>query len=1009
MSSTGADDFVSAEMDADEIEVKAESVNGVSEDPKTNGGQQGYHPDMVDLDFVDHFSLRQPSSTVGAFSRRQRRQVRVYNLVNDQLQLEHKLLLDDPENANTADSEEGDDNDGNHETKTSKLTLQVTMQRLRRGSMGLRLLRGFYTLIALLMFGFIFVFAAQVVSFQAMEIPRYYGEGEPGTTIYVNRLVAVIFSLPLLAYSMASLLALAMVFVSDCWNGHVLFALLFSGFQPHAELQRVPVEWFCFVMYIVIPVITMIVTMFMGRSDWSEIGALTWYASMNLSFFIFCAMVFYHEMKLGLEFTHFVHDPEGTGPLIRLMPKAVLMTLMQRYRAVEELNYVVQNGSTKVDTDNYQSVKTIAKGNSMSLFGRIKMISGNPFFEHLDPPIRRYSVEELRETVPIESNHSWSLERACCRLRLGRNRFVISGPNALEPRQYRSTLAVNAIGFLLSVTLLVAFLYQMGQGTFLLILVTVLLLFLVGLPLATSAVQLRSAMPRESPKTTDDSDQEDDENEPAFYQEWAAFTVAKPKEWYCWMRLGVEVIMFFIFPTISMYAAGNLTKSATVFWGTGIFSIFRLYLDAGSIINGYGTLSSIKFSGDPEDGKTIRERNKPRDMVARARASEIIGKISTATRVYLFMIFFGVLGAYYAFSASNTQNGENATPESGRPPIRLLDDFYYPPLPNTISYPACKLDKDFAIPGQNFTYMMDYNIMAALGYETYNVSQYILNKWFGEEAGWLDETQFVNQWRAESGNAKSHASFKLFSKTSQPGVGVLSIRGTETPTDRLLNSQLYMGTALTTFVRALMPFNWLWGNVYEDLLATTSWIASDHLLQSAYYKVTSNFANDMLNNQYEFDGKTYNFNFLRTTGVSLGGGLALITGAQTEAYAVSISGINPTLARLTFDPPLSIDALNTHVFNVIPDNDPISALGDAVRNHQRVDCRTWPAERQSCHSFWRVMCEFFYSCGSPPDRPVLCVCAETWGYPEPIAKGNRTFAQACKEEEASVRQYMEPE
>lgn len=42
------------------------------------------------------------------------------------------------------------------------------------------------------------------------------------------------------------------------------------------------------------------------------------------------------------------------------------------------------------------------------------------------------------------------------------------------------------------------------------------------------------------------------------------------------------------------------------------------------------------------------------------------------------------------------------------------------------------------------------------------------------------------------------------------------------------------------------------------------------------------------------------------TGHSLGGGLAIITGASTDTMAVAISGPNAKLSRDSFDPPLTV-------------------------------------------------------------------------------------------------------
>jgi len=57
----------------------------------------------------------------------------------------------------------------------------------------------------------------------------------------------------------------------------------------------------------------------------------------------------------------------------------------------------------------------------------------------------------------------------------------------------------------------------------------------------------------------------------------------------------------------------------------------------------------------------------------------------------------------------------------------------------------------------------------------------------------------------------------------------------------------------------------------------------------------------------------YDFSNLRVTGVSLGGGLAIITGAQTDAYTVAISGLGATLSREALDPPIELEKLNAQV------------------------------------------------------------------------------------------------
>lgn len=172
-----------------------------------------------------------------------------------------------------------------------------------------------------------------------------------------------------------------------------------------------------------------------------------------------------------------------------------------------------------------------------------------------------------------------------------------------------------------------------------------------------------------------------------------------------------------------------------------------------------------------------------------------------------------------------------------------------------------------------------------------------------------------------------------------------------------------------------------------------------------YYSVVTDFVT-ALQEGYSVDGKT--FNNTRVTGVSLGGGLAMIVGGQTEIPAVAFAGPNPTLMRKTYEPPVSFENINQLMINVKPDGDFISWMGGDIRNMQHIDCKKYEgAVYTACHSFFKQHCEYAYSCGSET-RPVLCTCVERFGFPQPLKKGDttRTFEQACIEEEDIVRQFM---
>ena len=59
--------------------------------------------------------------------------------------------------------------------------------------------------------------------------------------------------------------------------------------------------------------------------------------------------------------------------------------------------------------------------------------------------------------------------------------------------------------------------------------------------------------------------------------------------------------------------------------------------------------------------------------------------------------------------------------------------------------------------------------------------------------------------------------------------------------------------------------------------------------------------------------------FTITIGHSLGGGIALISGAQAHVKAIGLSAPNTVLGRDTVDPKLSLDDLQRWTFNIVPE------------------------------------------------------------------------------------------
>ena len=71
----------------------------------------------------------------------------------------------------------------------------------------------------------------------------------------------------------------------------------------------------------------------------------------------------------------------------------------------------------------------------------------------------------------------------------------------------------------------------------------------------------------------------------------------------------------------------------------------------------------------------------------------------------------------------------------------------------------------------------DYAFLSAMSYEKETINNYTLQEWFGGEV--IDDTNYVSQWRKDSGTEDSPVFFKLFS-IPIVNSAVVSVRGSET-------------------------------------------------------------------------------------------------------------------------------------------------------------------------------------------------------------------------------------
>ncbi len=84
---------------------------------------------------------------------------------------------------------------------------------------GLLLLRGAYTLMAMLMSGFLFVFSVQLILFLFLGLAIKSGLTAK-QALDVPLSIGILVSIPVFLVGLANAMTIAMAFVADTWNGH---------------------------------------------------------------------------------------------------------------------------------------------------------------------------------------------------------------------------------------------------------------------------------------------------------------------------------------------------------------------------------------------------------------------------------------------------------------------------------------------------------------------------------------------------------------------------------------------------------------------------------------------------------------------------------------------------------------------------------------------------------------------------------------------------------------------
>jgi lipase ATG15 len=323
------------------------------------------------------------------------------------------------------------------------------------------------------------------------------------------------------------------------------------------------------------------------------------------------------------------------------------------------------------------------------------------------------------------------------------------------------------------------------------------------------------------------------------------------------------------------------------------------------------------------------------------------------------------------------------------------EKFYWPPQQNDIRYPTCELSSNGIHEFDDTASLADYAFLAGSPYKKDDVIEQDLSFFKNSDYNITHDTETVRLFREANGYNNTAVKFDLYRiqhVDENKESAIVSIRGTHTAYDLLADLQLWSAAMLMQIVRAILPLGEIWTPVFDELIYAMSQFQSTSLEQISFYIVTTAFVKD-IKEQGIFDS-------VQITGHSLGGGLAIITGAQSKTPAVALSGPNALMSGKTFKPQVVKADLNRYTFNIIPNRDPVPRFDDVADNFQRIRCNAAGNNFAGCHDATRSLCEIMYTCGSG-DRPIPCECIDIYNFEEPVSlstfneEGRETFREEC--------------
>eukprot|EP00977_Amphora_coffeiformis_P011779 scaffold2872_cov193-Amphora_coffeaeformis.AAC.2 len=923
-------------------------------------------PCTVVTQFKDHFSLSWPSSTI-----RYRSRAGAARVIETE---DFQIILEESPGIVTGGSGSVGGSD-------------VLIRRVNNTTLGVKLLRGVYLVISTFWTGTLLVFAVQVLLLIFVQLAIEFGLTGPDAA--AGKSVGSLFAIIPLLRGFSHLLALSGAFVVDTFRGHHMIRQVIL-----ARLKRAVVEWIFFLMFLGLPLFVMCCALLAQTPHWWEITGLLWIVCIMIMYLIFVACTLYHEIQSSREVIQKQY-PE-CNDTYSFIQKAIQLRQRKTFSGVETISYVAigtisgtnaeamenhtYKDSYKKHVSPYSHLTTWSKVQDWGLYEKVESQ-------------RIYEIEEVQDIRRYVTSFAWSLDRVFCNASTERSIIVFKGPGAVTRAQMRSTAVCAMIGALLISLLALSALVYMAAGTAGTVMFLIVFGF-VGVPRIRAVYRVwkatsKFAAVRKEMKSTNSNAIELGSDVSLRSLNWSKrnavesisqqesegvqigkeiYRVSRPTNTFAYFLFGLKMAIFLVWPFISLLVSGNIPL-AIIFLFLSFITTTRHLFDAALALEETGQLDVLKGASEREVWSKQSRLNTIIEKVTRGKSR----KVWRHVLALLCFIFLAIFAATVAVG----------TDVSFDEPMEYLPDWKYE-QPSDSVYPTCDMQVYFE--DSPLTSLTDFAFLAFAPYRSTGAFQEQLDNWF-VGMGVTDQVLKVDSYRSIM-NLRSQVSFNLVTvPTKDPVTGVVDgeyayilIRGSISPWDFLADAQIWGGTILFQLLREFLPFGDAWNPIIPHLVKAITRIESRAIDEVSFYKDTRQFV-ELIKSEVD-DGL---YKGVALVGHSLGGGLAIINGAQEGVKSFALSGVNAMLTRKSLDPAVSPEDLDKFTFNVIPERDIVAKFDDHAKNIQEIRCTADESNLAACHDAQRSICEIMYSCGSGP-RPALCDCYSRFGYPPPTPK-----------------------